>query len=59
MNTNTEYINLTELWKDGKYGEVGNTINKENWSPAEVAEFCSYFNRYLGSNQLEILYKFL
>lgn len=59
MNTNTKYIKLTELWRDGKYGEVGNIINKENWNPAEVAEFCCYFNRYLGSNQLGILYKFL
>ena len=59
MNTNTEYIELTELWQDGLYNKVGEIINKENWKPAEVAEFCNYINKYLGVNQLELLYKFL
>ena len=55
----TEYINLTELWQDGEYNQVGSVINKEGWSPAKVAEFCAYMNRFLGSNQLNLLYKFL
>ena len=55
----TEYIQLTELWQDGKFTKVANTINQEEWNPARVAEFCSYFNRYLGTNQLNLLYKFL
>ena len=55
----TEYIELTELWQDGDYNEVGSIINNENWSPSRVAEFCAYVNRFLGSNQLNLLYKFL
>lgn len=56
---NTEYIELTELWQDGHYTEVGDIIRRERWFPSRVAEFCSYFNKYLGSTQLNILYKFL
>jgi len=56
---NTEYIALTELWQDCKYNDVADTINNENWSPRRVAEFCDYFNKYLGSSQLNILYKLL
>jgi len=55
----TEYINLTELWQDGEYNQVGSIINQEEWSPARVAEFCSYVNRFLGSRELNLLYKFL
>jgi hypothetical protein len=56
---NTEYIALTELWQDGKYNNVANIINNENWSPSRVAEFCAYFNKYLGTEQLNVLYKLL
>ena len=56
---NTEFIELTELWQDGGYNEVGSIINKENWKPVRVAEFCSYVAKYLGMTQLNLLYKFL
>jgi hypothetical protein len=56
---NTEFIQLTELWQDGEYNQVGAIINKEGWTPSSVAEFCAYVNRFLGSNQLNLLYKFL
>ena len=56
---NTEYIELTELWQDGEDVEVANIINNENWKPGRVAEFCAYFNKFLGTNQLNLLYKFL
>ena len=55
----TEYINLTELWQDGEYNQVGSIIKQEEWSPARVAEFCPYVNRFLGSRELNLLYKFL
>lgn len=55
----TDYLTLTELWQDCEYIQVGKIINREEWKPAEVAKFCSYFNKYLGTNQLNILYKFL
>lgn len=55
----TEYIKLTELWNNGEYAELGHTINNEGWKPNQVAEFCAYFAKYCGVNQLNILYKFL
>lgn len=57
--TLTEYVTLTELWQDGGYLLVGQIINDECWTAARVAEFCAYFNKFLGSDQLRILYKFL
>lgn len=56
---NTEYIALTELWQDGDFNEVGAIITSENWNPRRVSEFCSYFCKYLGTTQLELLHKFL
>jgi hypothetical protein len=56
---NTEYITLTELWQDGDFNEVGSIITSENWNPRRVSEFCSYFCKYLGTTQLELLHKFL
>tara|TARA_Y100001938_G_scaffold149975_1_gene238995 strand:+ start:1553 stop:1729 length:177 start_codon:yes stop_codon:yes gene_type:complete len=55
----TEFIKVTEMWQDGKYIEVGDLINKEEWDSSKVAEFCAYLNKYLGSRQLDIFYKFL
>ena len=56
---NTEYITLTELWQDGHFNEVGSIITSEDWAPRRVSEFCSYFCKYLGAKQLEVLHKFL
>lgn len=52
-----EFIDLTELWQDGKYSEVGDAIR--GWNARQVAEFCAYFSKYLGTSQLELLYKFV
>ena len=51
------FLELTESWQDGRYFEVGAILNA--MTPREVAEFCAYFVKYLGTSQLEILYKFL
>jgi len=59
QNTNTEYIKLTDLWQEGQYIKVGEIINEENWSPSRVAEFCAYFNKYLGATQLNVLHRLL
>ncbi len=56
---NTEFIVLTEMWKEGKYLDVGEIIFSEEWGHAKLAEFCAYFAKYLGLSQLELLYKFL
>lgn len=55
----TEYIELTELWHHREYEAVGRIINEESWDNQKVAEFCAYFAKYMGLNQLSILYKFL
>lgn len=56
---NTEFVILTEMWKEGKYLDVGEIIFSEEWDRAKLAEFCAYFAKYLGLSQLNILYKFL
>ena len=56
---NTEYITLTELWKDGQYLQVGDTIRNERWSAHRVAEFCAYFVKYVGLNDLNSLHRFI
>lgn len=55
----TDFVTLTELWNRGHYNKLGAIIKREKWSPGRVAEFCAYFGKYLGVNQLNILYKFL
>jgi hypothetical protein len=47
------------MWQDCKFIEVGKCINEAGWLPAETAEFCAYFCKYLGTKQLETLYKFI
>jgi len=56
---NTDYIKLTDLWNNGEYAELGHIMKEESWKPSEIAEFCAYFAKYCGINQLNILYKFL
>jgi hypothetical protein len=55
----TEFIDVTEMWQDGNYNEVGDLIKNERWSSSRVAEFCAYLNKYLGTRELDVFYKFL
>lgn len=55
----TKNVVLTEMWQDGCYLELGKTIEKEEWNPSQVAEFCAYFAKYIGITELNKLYKFL
>ena len=58
MKTNsktTSFIDLTEMWQDGKYFEVTEIIENEDWDSARVVQFCSYFTRYLGAKELNVL----
>ena len=55
----TEFITLTDMWHDHRYSKIGYIINNEQWSAARVAEFCAYFTKYVGTDQLQVLYKFL
>lgn len=56
---NTDFIQLTDLWTQNEFSQVGRIIKEEGWKSSEVAEFCAYFAKYCGVNQLNILYKFL
>ena len=55
----TDFITLTEMWHDQKYLELGDVMHRERWSPARVAEFCAYFCKYVGTEPLKTLYKFI
>ena len=59
QNSKTDFILLTERWQQHDYLLVGQTINDEHWPPARVAQFCAYMCKYLGTEQLKLLYKFL
>jgi hypothetical protein len=55
----TPFIELTEMWNDSLFNEVGEIIKNESWDRSRVAEFCLYFNKYVGHKQFQVLYKFL
>ena len=55
----TEFIDLTEMWQEGQYTQVGDVIRKERWPLHKVAEFCAYIGKHLGLNELNIFHKFL
>ena len=55
----TNNIELTDMWNNGQYLDVGEIMKSEKWNPAQVAEFCAYFAKYVGLNELNNLYKFL
>ena len=51
----TEFINLTEMWQDGKYLEVTELIADEDWSHGTLIRFCDYMAKHLGLNELNVL----
>lgn len=55
----TDFIELTELWNNGSYNKIGEIIRREKWDQNRIVEFCSYFAKYVGLRELNILYKFL
>jgi len=59
INNMTSNITLTEMWYNQDYNGIGQVMNQEQWTPARVAEFCAYFAKYVGLNELNNLYKFL
>lgn len=52
-------ITLTEMWQDHRYLQVGEHIKNAGWTAREFMEFATYFCKYLGTKQLEILHKFI
>ena len=55
----TDFIELTEMWQDGKYIDVADVIFTEDWDNERITKFCAYFVKYLGTKELELLYKFM
>lgn len=53
------FIDLTEMWQDHMYLEVGQYIRQAKWTSRKTTKFCAYFCKYLGTKQLEVLYKFI
>mgnify|MGYP001234687073 CR=1 FL=1 len=51
---NTEYITLTEMWQDGQYAEVADTIATEDWDHSALVGFCAYFIKYLGLKEFSV-----
>jgi len=52
---------LTELWRDGKCIEVANIV--AHTAPfsnrANLINFCVYFAKYLGADELQVLQKLI
>lgn len=55
----TDFITLTEMWRDCNFQQVADCIHKEAWDPSRLAEFIVYFRKYLGEEQARVLYKLL
>ena len=52
---------LTELWRDGYYIEVANIVaHTEPFSNrANLINFCVYFEKYLGKEELKVLQRLI
>ena len=64
METNSHTISnieLTEMWLDGKFDEVAWEItdSKQFMEKDKLIDFCLYFQKYVGEEDLRILQKFI
>lgn len=55
----TEFIILTEMWHDHKYQEIGKLLHHEDWPRSRMVEFCSYFAKHVGLDDLKVLHLFV
>ena len=55
----TSFVELTEMWHDHRYLEIGDVIKSERWSAERIVEFCGYFSKHVGVTPLQQLYKFI
>ena len=55
----TEFIILTDLWQDHRYEEISRILSKEEWPRARVVQFCGYFAKHVGMNELQVLHLFV
>ena len=56
-----KFIELTELWQDGRFGLVLDYLRySEQFSDrANLIDFCVYFGKYLGTDELQVLQKLI
>ena len=61
MHTQMTDIQLTEMWFDGKFNEVASHIadSKEFSEKDRLIDFCLYFNKYVGQEELKVLSKLI
>jgi hypothetical protein len=60
-NNQFDFAELTEFWQDGRFNIVVNHIqHSEQFSiRANLIDFCVYFNKYVGKEELKILQKLI
>jgi len=57
MSVDDKCVDYLELFRDSKYQELSQKLEKEN--AAVVAAFCYYLSKYEGVNHLDFLRKLL
>jgi hypothetical protein len=55
----TDFIVLTDLWQNHKYEEISNILDEEDWPRNRLVQFCSYFAKHVGMNELRVLHLFV
>ena len=56
-----DFAELTELWRDGRFGIVLDYLrhSEQFGNRGNLIDFCVYFGRYLGTNELQVLQKLI
>lgn len=59
--TDFDFADLIEFWRDGRFDVVVNYIqHSEQFSNrANLIDFCVYFDKYVGKEELKILQKLI
>jgi hypothetical protein len=57
----TDFIQLTEMWQNREFNKVAEVIcdSKEFLEKDRLIDFCAYFQKYLGENELKVLSKLI
>ena len=60
-NQGNLFLQLTERWQDGQYAQVADYIRHDIVfsNRANLIDFCIYFDKYVGKEELNILQKLI
>ena len=60
-NQSNLFLQLTERWQDGQYAQVADYIRHDIVfsNRANLIDFCIYFDKYVGKEELNILQKLI